>query len=79
MDRLLPIFMLPPVFRGGIALIVSGACFPLCGVMVLRLQLVPLRYMLMHGVILGGALALAFSLPVVPVILAVNHARVFAM
>ena len=71
--------MLPPVFRGGIALIVSGACFPLCGVMVLRLQLVPLRYMLMHGVILGGALALAFSLPVVPVILAVNLALVFAM
>ena len=78
-DRLLLLFMLPPVFRGGIALVVSGACFPLCGVMVLRLQLVPLRYMLMHGVILGGALALAFSLPLVPVILAVNIVLIFAM
>ena len=79
MDRLLMLFMLPPVLRGGAALFISGAFFPLCGVMLLRLQLVPLRYMLMHGVILGGALAVALSLPLVPLTVMVNLALVFAM
>ena len=79
MDRLRMLFMLPPVLRGGAALLISGASFPLCGVMLLRLQLVPLRYMLMHGVILGGALAVALSLPLVPLTVAVNLALVFAM
>ncbi|MBQ9494657.1 MAG: metal ABC transporter permease [Treponema sp.] len=73
------LFALPPVLRGFIALLISGACFPLCGVMVLRLNLVPLRYMLMHGVILGGAVALAFSLPLVPVTVLINVLLVCAM
>ena len=79
MDRLLVLFTLPPVLRGGAALLISGASFPLCGVMLLRLQLVPLRYMLMHGVILGGALSVALSLPLVPLSAAVNLVLVFAM
>jgi len=66
------LFSLAPVFRGFIAMIISGMSFPLCGVMVLRLNLIPLRYMLMHGVILGGALSLAMSLPLVPVAIFVN-------
>ncbi|QTQ11112.1 metal ABC transporter permease [Treponema parvum] len=78
MDKL-TIFLLPPVFRGFIALIVSGAVFPLCGVTIIRLNLIPLRYMLMHGVILGGAIALAFSLPLVPVTIAVNTILVLVM
>lgn len=72
LENLLLLFSLAPIFRGFIAMIISGAAFPLCGVMVLRLNLVPMRYMLMHGVILGGAVSLAMSLPVVPVSIVVN-------
>ncbi|MBP3710066.1 MAG: metal ABC transporter permease [Treponema sp.] len=79
MARLFALFVLPPVLRGFIALLVAGATFPLCGVMVLHLNLVPLRYMLMHGVILGGAVALAFSLPLLPSIVVINVLLVIAM
>ncbi len=72
MKNFLSLFLLEPVFRGFFALLISGASFPLCGVMVLRLNLIPLRYMLMHGVILGGAIALATSLPVVPSVIVIN-------
>ena len=67
MDRLLLLFSLAPVMKGFIAMSISGAVFPLCGVMVLRLNLVPMRYMLMHGVILGGAIAMALNVPLLPV------------
>jgi zinc transport system permease protein len=40
--------------------------------MVLRMDLVPLRYALMHGVILGGAIALALEIPQLPIIILVN-------
>lgn len=53
-------------------MVISGAIFPICGVMVLRLNLVSMRYMLMHGVILGGAIALAMNLPLMPVTIGVN-------
>lgn len=69
---MLELLALPPIFRGLVAMMAGGACFPLCGVLVLRLDLVPLRYLLMHGVILGGAVSLALSLPLVPVTVAVN-------
>lgn len=78
-DRISLLFSLAPVFRGFLAMMISGACFPLCGVMVLRLDLVPMRYMLMHGVILGGAIALAVNLPVVPVSLVINIILILAM
>lgn len=60
-------------------MIISGAVFPICGVMVLRLNLVPMRYMLMHGVILGGAIALALNLPLMPVTIAVNLILIFVL
>lgn len=71
-EKFLLLFSLAPILRGFIAMIVSGAAFPLCGVMVLRLNLVPMRYMLMHGVILGGAVSLALNLPLVPVSILIN-------
>ncbi len=69
---MLSLLTLEPIFKAFIAIILSSISFPLCGVMVLRLDLVPLRYALMHGVILGGALALALSLPTLPIIILVN-------
>lgn len=66
------ILSLAPVVRGLVAMAIAGAAFPLCGVMVLRLNLIPMRYMLMHGVILGGTISLALSLPMLPVVVVVN-------
>ncbi|WP_320129190.1 metal ABC transporter permease [uncultured Sphaerochaeta sp.] len=79
MSNLLSLLMLPPVAKGLIAMTIAGICFPAAGVMVLRLDLVPMRYMLMHGVILGGALSLAFSLPMLPVSLLINLLLVFVI
>lgn len=79
MNKIIMLFSLAPILRGFIAMLISGLSFPLCGVMVLRLDLIPLRYMLMHGVILGGAVALAASLPLVPVIVVINVMLVFVM
>lgn len=70
---------LPPVARGLVAMAIAGFCFPASGVMVLRLNLVPMRYMLMHGVILGGAISLAFSLPVLPTSILLNLLLVLLM
>lgn len=51
----------PPIYRGLILLLLSGFTFPLAGVFVLRMNLLPIRYLLMHGVLLGGALGLALQ------------------
>ena len=51
---------LSPILKGFILLIVAGIAFPITGVYLLRLNLLLLRFMLMHGAILGGAVALAF-------------------
>ncbi len=58
---MLEIFSYPPVLRGFIVLMASGFAFPIAGVYLLRLNLLPLRFMLMHGALLGGAVALAFN------------------
>lgn len=79
MSDFISILLLPPIFRGFIGMMISGACFPVCGVIVVRMGLIPLRYMLMHGVILGGAIAIASSLPLIPVIIIVNIILVFLM
>ena len=79
MSDFMSLLFLPPIFRGFIGMMISGACFPICGVIVVRMRLIPLRYMLMHGVILGGAIGLASKLPVVPVIIVVNIILVFLM
>lgn len=52
----------PPVLRGFLILLVAGITFPITGVYLLRMNLLPLRFMLMHGAILGGAIALSFHL-----------------
>ena len=48
-----------PIARGLAALLIAGASLPLAGVLVLRLELVTLRFTLMHGALLGAAVALA--------------------
>ena len=57
---MLELLSLSPILKGLILLIVAGIAFPITGVYLLRLNLLLLRFMLMHGAILGGAVALAF-------------------
>jgi zinc transport system permease protein len=60
---------LPPVRRALIAIIVAGAAFPLSGVLVLEMNLITLRFALMHGALLGGAIAVAVAIdPMLPTI-----------
>lgn len=74
---MIELLLLPPILRGLVAILAAGAAFPLTGVMVLRLNLLPIRYTLMHGLILGGALSLVFSLPVLPTYVIASLAIVF--
>src|SRR4030042_469101 len=57
--NIIDIFSYPPLFKGFVALVAAGICFPLIGVFILRLHLVSLKFTLMHGAFLGGALAMA--------------------
>ena len=57
---MIELLSLSPILKGLILLIVAGIAFPITGVYLLRLNLLLLRFMLMHGAILGGAVALAF-------------------
>jgi zinc transport system permease protein len=58
----LEILSLSPILKGLIVLTVAGLCFPITGVYLFRLNLLPMRFMLMHGAILGGSIALALQI-----------------
>lgn len=79
MDRLLFLFTLRPIVYGLIGMAVSGIGFPLAGVIIVRNGLIPMRYMLMHGVILGGVFSIALGLPLFPVVAVLNLALVVLM
>jgi zinc transport system permease protein len=59
---ILQAFSYAPILRGFAALIVAGCAFPLAGVFVLRLNLVTLRFTLMHAALLGAAIGLALNI-----------------
>ncbi len=52
----------PPILRGFLALIIAGCLYPLAGVFVLRLNLITLRFTLMHAALLGAAIGLALGI-----------------
>jgi zinc transport system permease protein len=58
----LELLSLKPILKGFIVLTMAGLTFPVTGVYLFRLNLLPLRFMLMHGAILGGAMALALHI-----------------
>lgn len=62
----------PPILRGLFVLIAASAAFPVAGVWIIRLNLLPYRFMLMHGAMLGGAIGLALGLSPLPVVIVVN-------
>ena len=79
MSKLVFLFTLKPIIYGFIGMLFSGLCFPLAGVIILRNNLVPMRYMLMHGVLLGGIFSIALKLPLLPVVIAINVLLVVIM
>jgi zinc transport system permease protein len=76
---MLDLFSYSPVLRGFIVLLVSGFTFPITGVYLLRMNLLPLRFMLMHGALLGGAIALAMQMNPFWTTMAVNLLLVWFM
>ena len=78
-NRLLFLLTLKPIIYGFIGMVISGISFPLAGVIIVRNGLIPMRYMLMHGVILGGIFSIALGLPLVPVVMLLNLILVGAM
>jgi len=76
---MLDLLSLPPILKGLILLIIAGIAFPVTGVYLLRLNLLLLRFMLMHGAILGGAVALAFHWNPLATTIFINLALVLLM
>lgn len=72
MSRILFLLTLKPILYGLIGMIISGLTFPVTGVIILRNNLVPMRYMLMHGVILGGIVSIALGLPLLLTVIPLN-------
>ncbi len=72
-------FGYPPILRGFLILLVAGSLFPLTGVFVLRLNLITLRFMLMHGTLLGGAIALGLGVDPLILGIAIDCALVIAI
>jgi zinc transport system permease protein len=73
------LFTYEPILKGFIVLILTGFAFPITGVYLLRMNLLPLRFMLMHGAILGGALSLAMQVNPFAGTMAVNLLLVLLM
>ncbi|TVQ29111.1 MAG: metal ABC transporter permease [Spirochaetaceae bacterium] len=68
-----------PVMRGFLVLLAAGVAFPLVGVFVLRLNLITMRFALMHASLLGGAIALAAGLNPLLIGLATNGVVVLSI
>ena len=68
-----------PILRGFLVLLLAGTLFPLTGVFVLRLNLITLRFMLMHGTLLGGAIALGFGLEPLYLSIVINLVLILAI
>ena len=76
---MLELLSLKPILKGFIVLTMAGLTFPVTGVYLFRLNLLPLRFMLMHGAILGGAMALALHINPFWTTIAVNLLMVVFM
>lgn len=72
MDQVINLLSLPPIQRGVIALLISGIILPLCGIPLIELNLLPMRFMLMHGALFAGSLAVAFNLSPIGMMIGIN-------
>ena len=79
MEELVKLLALKPILYGLIGMLISGISFPLAGVVIVRNSLIPMRFMLMHGVILGGIFSIGLNLPLIPVVILINLILVLIM
>lgn len=79
MERIITLLALKPILYGLIGMMISGLTFPVAGVIVVQNGLIALRYMLMHGVILGGVIAIALGVPMLVVVIPLNILLVLVM
>ncbi len=79
MQRIISLLALKPILYGLIGMIISGISFPVAGVVVMENGLISMRYMLMHGVILGGVAATVLSIPMLAAVIPVNIILVLIM
>lgn len=79
MQRLIGLLALKPILYGLIGMIISGISFPIAGVIVVQNGLISMRYMLMHGVILGGVVAVVLEIPMLVAVIPLNVMLVLIM
>ncbi len=79
MQRIISLLALKPILYGLIGMLISGISFPIAGVIVVQNGLIPMRYMLMHGVILGGVAAVVLNIPMLAVVIPLNVILVLLM
>jgi len=79
MQKIIALLALKPILYGLIGMLISGLSFPVVGVVVVQNGLIPMRYMLMHGVILGGVGAVAFDIPMLVAVIPLNVILVLIM
>lgn len=79
MQRIISLLALKPILYGLIGMIISGISFPVAGVIVVQNGLIPMRYMLMHGVILGGLAAVVLDIPMLLAVIPLNVILVLIM
>ena len=79
MQRIISLLALRPILYGLIGMIISGISFPVAGVVVMENGLISMRYMLMHGVILGGVAAVVLGIPMLTAVIPVNIILVLIM
>jgi zinc transport system permease protein len=64
---MLKLFAMPFFFRALVVLIAAGAAFPVLGTFILTLELIPVRFAVMHAALLGAAAAMLLGVnPLVP-------------
>ncbi|MBN2618949.1 MAG: metal ABC transporter permease [Spirochaetales bacterium] len=63
---------IPPIQRGIVALLVSGIVLPMCGIPLIELNLLPMRFMLMHGALFAGTLAVFLGLSPILLMVVIN-------
>jgi len=76
---MLQLILLPPITRGLWALLLSSFLLPAGGIPIIEEGLFSLRFMLMHGALLGGTLALIMGIPILPVMIVVNALLMVAL
>lgn len=76
---MLELLVYPPIIRGLLLLVIAGFTFPLSGVFIIRMNLLPIRFLLMHGVLLGGALGLALGIDLSIASLVINLILIFIL